>query len=180
MRGARFLFPAFALVFALVLVTGLAGCDLLTGGEDDGAGGSDPGETEGVVRVTLSWNEAADVDLEIWDADGEETLVGPAHFGRTDIEKGADGDETFEFKSHDGKDFGRGQYVVSVYFADEETGVERANVTLTVDKRSGVTVTRTGTVYKELGRDQWHAFKIDATRGDIEEIDAYVEITRGK
>lgn len=164
-------------LFAILLVAMLAltGCDLLPGTSDSG---DDPGTSDGtgVVKVTLSWGGPADMDLEIWDNPGDELLFRASEYIGTDILKGDDGDEFFEFRQYGGDDYSAGSYVVSVYFANEEEVAESASVTLTVVRANGSEVTRTGTVYWEPGRDQWHAFRIDAATGDIEDIDQYIEI----
>jgi uncharacterized protein YceK len=169
MRGLRLL------VVLLVAMVALSGCGLLPGVDDTG---DDPSPSEGssIVKVTLSWDGPSDMDLEIWDNPGDDLLFRASEYIGTDIIAGDDGDEFFEFRQYGSDDYSAGSYVVSVYFANEEEVADSATVTLTVMKADGSEVTRTGTVYWEPGRDQWHAFRIDAATGDFEDIDEYIEI----
>ncbi len=171
MRGLRSLILALIVVLALTVT----GCGLLPGGDDSG---DDTGTTSGsdIVKVTLSWGESVDMDLEIWESQGDEALFAASQYASEDIFSGADGDEFFEFRVYEDEDYSVGEYVISVYFAEEEDVVDDVRVTLEVRKSDGSTITRTGTVYWEPGRDQWHAFRIDAATGDIEDIDELIEI----
>lgn len=171
---------AFRLVLLVSLVIalafGLAGCQALTqpnpGGDSSGSGTKgDP------VKVTLSWEDPVDMDLEIWNSSGEEALFAASSFGGRDVEDGEEGDEFFEFKKYGDEDYTAGKYVISVFFAGSgDESITQADVKITIRMPDGSEETRNGTVYWEEGRDQWHGFRVDAATGDIEDIDEIVEV----
>lgn len=171
----RVLLALLVLVMALSLTACFGGSDGDSGDSSD-AGSSamgpdnNPAVEDGVVRVTLGWDEPIDMDLEIWDAAGEnaETAAG---LENEDIMDGTEGREYFDFTGA----YSDGEYVVSVYFAEEMNVVESANATLEVIKADGSTETRSSEIMWEEGSDQWHAFSIDAATGDIADIDEFIE-----
>lgn len=176
MRGIKALVLCLLVVFAL-LVTG---CGLLPGGDDgadDGTSGGGGTSGSGVAKVTLSWDEPVDMDLEIWDNAGENAMFAASSYGGEDVQDGS-ADEFFEFKQYGEEDFSAGKYVVSVFYAGrpDDSNVDSVGVTLTVEMPDGSTDVRSGTVFWETGQDQWHAFRIDAATGAIEDIDQLVEI----
>ncbi len=149
-----------ALALALSLTALLAGCG---------------GDAEGATQVVLSWDEPVDMDLEIWDPTGEGALTS-AGLTNEDVFDGTEGSEYFDFVDHgETGDFSQGEYVVSVYFAEETDEIAEADILLTVTQPDGTVLTREGTVYWEVGRDQWHAFRVDAATGAIEDMDEFIE-----
>jgi hypothetical protein len=174
MRGTRL----FALILAVLAVFAMAGCDLLPGGGGDGGTDDGGSSSDGDVRVELAWDDEVDMDLEIWDNQGENALFAASSYAGTDVTDGS-GTEFFEFKQYGDEDFGSGKYVVSVFYAGqpEDGDIPSVPVTLTITKPDGSTETRSGTVFWEAGQDQWHAFRIDAATGAVEDIDELVEIT---
>ncbi len=136
--------------------------------------------TAGTVRVELSWNKPVDMDLEIWDAAGENLKKRSFNLCGEDVTDGTTGNtEFFDFKSFDsGDDFSSGRYVVSIYFAARsDDSIEAAEATVTITKADGSTVVRKKVVNYEPGKDQWHAFKINAATGEIEDIDRFIRVT---
>ena len=164
------------LVFlVLVMALTLGACSLLSPSDSDEAteASSDsslPAVEQGVVRVELAWTDPVDMDLEIWDAGGQAAITS-AGLENEDVTDGTEGSEYFDFTG----DYAEGEYVVSVYFAEETNVVDAARVTLIVTNTSGETETYTKTISWEEGQDQWHAVKIDATTGDITVVDEIVE-----
>ena len=73
-----------------------------------------PALEDGVVRVTLGWAEPVDMDLEVWDADGQTALTSAGNENE-DVLDGTKGREYVDFTG----DYGEGEYVISVYFAEE-------------------------------------------------------------
>ena len=134
-----------------------------------------PGTTSGTVRVELQWDEPVDMDLEIWDAAGEQALTS-AGMENDDSFDGTQAGEYIDFKNLSEANLSSGRYVVSVYFAEGSGDIPSANVTLIVTKADGSTIERTGVVYWEIGMDQWHAFEIDATTGEITDINEFIDI----
>lgn len=138
------------------------------------------------TKVTLRWDQPVDMDLEIWNASGQ-NLIHRAFAGEnwtapncgTDVTDGTKGEEFFIFKSAGSEDFATGEYVVSIYFAQRPEGsnVTSARATVVVTKADGSTVERSRNVQWEEGQDQWHAFRIDAKTGNIlEDIDKFIKI----
>jgi hypothetical protein len=165
--------PLVALLLAASL--SLTGCDLLAGGtpvEPDEPTDSD------AVAVSLSWGEDVDLDLEIWDEDGEEYLASAWWYDSDDVTDGSD-NETFDFTDQEGRDFGESTYTVSVLYADRDSGVDipEVPVTLTVEDASGEREIVSGTVYWDADRVQWHAFRIGAQTGEIVDVDEHVAAT---
>ncbi|GAB4277097.1 MAG: hypothetical protein Kow0056_08250 [Coriobacteriia bacterium] len=188
MRPARKAILAAVLVVALASTLGLTGC--FFGSSDSGTdtGGTNPpvasggstsqsGSTSGAtpVRVTLAWTAPVDLDLEIWDADGAEALYPAWQFEGEDVSEGP-GEETFQFTDYADADLSSGVYTVSVYFAEEENVVEEADATLTVTYADGSSTDYPITIYWEPGRDQYHAFTVDAATGEVTMVDEYIEI----
>jgi len=123
----------------------------------------------GVTQVVLAWDEAIDLDLEIWSGDGEGALTS-AGLENEDVIDGTQGTEWIDFTG----ELADGEYVVSVYFAEETDIVPSAIAHLTVTKTDGSTLVRTKEIMWEEGWDQWHGFRIDAETGDIEDIDEFI------
>lgn len=135
-----------------------------------------PASARQPVRVTLRWDKPVDLDLEIWDHTGRRFIERAFKLGGRDISDGSQ-PEYFEFRDYGALRFASGEFVVSVCFANErEPRDNQAELTLTVTLPDGRTVERTGTVYWQRGRDQWHAFRIDAVTGEITDIRRYVDI----
>ncbi len=163
----------FLVSVVLVACLALVGCGSSADtGSDAVSTGPDtsPALDGGVVRVVLGWDEPVDMDLEIWDADGQNAVTA-AGIENEDVTDGTAGTEYFDFAG----DYAEGEYVVSVYFAEETNIADEANVILTVTKADGSTQTRSRTIAWEEGSDQWHAFKIDGATGEIEDVDEIVE-----
>lgn len=155
------------LIIALTLVAALfvlVGCDGATTTE---------GPDEDVTRVTVSWSEDVDLDLEIWNEDGTEMLTKSWELVRMD-EYGTGSEEYFDFKDYgDGGDYSTGSYVVSVYFADygedEDAGPHVDWIDPDGDPQTRVTA------MDYFGNDQWHVIRIDAATGESEDIDEFVD-----
>ncbi len=129
------------------------------------------------VKVTLTWDKPVDMDLEIWDAKGENLVARSFVHCGTDVTDGTAGNEFFEFRQFGADNFSSGKFVVSVYFAArQDESIDRARATLTIKKADGSTETRERTVDYETGKDQWHAFAIDAANGGITDIDQFIQI----
>ena len=172
MRGTKLV----ALVLVVLMMFALTGCDLFGGGTDDSDdGGTSVSVPSGVVRVSLEWDDPVDLDLEMWDADGESALFMAGTYSGEDVMEGP-GEEYFDFKAYGDEDFSTGDYVISVYFANEENVQDAADATLSVTDADGDTRTFDITVYWEPGRDQYHAFRIDAASGAVDMIEEYIEI----
>lgn len=140
---------------------------------------SDPSISARPVLVELTWDQEIDMDLEIWDAAGENLLKRSFNLCGEDITVGSGGREWFEFKRYsDEDDYASGNYIVSLYFAGRPEGstVDRARATLTVTKSDGTTVTRTKVIDWEPGRDQWHAFSINARTGALVDEDRFIRV----
>lgn len=133
--------------------------------------------TAGVVKIVLSWDQAVDMDLEIWNASGENLLKRAFNLCGEDVKDG-NGTEWFEFKDYGNDHFSTGRYIVSLYFANRPEGstVSQATATLTITKADGTTETRQKTISWEPGRDQWHAFSIDAATGNIRNKDQFIRV----
>lgn len=154
-----------------------------TDGSQSSSSSSSSGQVPAVeatpVRVELTWNEEVDMDLEIWDESGENLLDRSFNLCGEDIKVGSGGREWFEFKKFsDEDDYASGTYIVSLYFANRPEGstVDRASATLTVTKPDGTTVTRTKIIDWEPGRDQWHAFSLNARTGAIVDKDRFIRV----
>lgn len=133
----------------------------------------------GVTRVELSWSERVDMDLEIWNASGQNLLERSFNLCGEDVKDGTAGREWFEFRRFDASDdYSSGVYVVSLYFAarPDNSSVDQARATITVTKPDGTTLTRQKTINWDPGRDQWHAFSIDAATGAVTDKDEFVRI----
>jgi len=131
----------------------------------------DTSET-GVVTARLEWDVNADLDLEIWDASGENQLNNASSLIGEDVSSGLDGYEYFEFKDYGSEDYSTGEYMLSVYFWDSEV-VDSAEARLTIQDKSGDTAIYTKTIMWEPGFDQWHAVRVNATTGDITVVDSF-------
>lgn len=153
-----------ALVALVTLASLLSGCDLL-------AGGTPAPDADGSVKVTLTWDDPVDLDLEIWDEDGRTFMASAGWYG-TDVTEGP-GQEVFEFEQQDEHDFSRGVYTVSVFYADDDEAVD-VPVELTVEDPDGDKVTREGTAFSDVEQAQWHAFTVNAATGDIEVVDEHI------
>ncbi len=142
---------------------------------DGGNAGVPTTTADGTVRVELQWNKPVDLDLEIWTGDGNEaiTSAGMENFDSFD---GTDSGEYIDFKQLSDVNLSTGTYVVSVYFADSDGSIPECEVRLIVTASDGTVTERTGTVYWEVGNDQWHAFSINAETGNIVDINEYIEI----
>jgi len=159
------------LVLAMALT--LSACSLLGSSDEATEASPDsslPALEKGVVRVELAWTDPVDMDLEIWDAGGQAAITSAA-IENDDVTDGTEGSEYFDFIG----EYSDGEYVVSVYFAEETNVVDSASVTLIVTNSSGETETYTKTISWEEGLDQWHAIKIDAATGDITVVDEIIE-----
>lgn len=172
-------------VLALLLVLAISGCGGTSGssGGQTSGGSSSGGEAAstsapkpepGTVQVALSWDEPVDVDLEVWDAEGQEAVTS-AGIVTEDVTNGESGDEYVDFVKYDSQDLSSGEYVISVYFAEETNTVDSTTVTLFVTSADGDVETRTHELMWEEGKDQWHAFSVDAETGEITDIDELVE-----
>lgn len=141
------------------------------------------------VKVELSWDKPVDMDLEIWNAGGT-SLVHRAFGQQTDsihfkgencgqdITSGLAGQEYWYFKKTSDEDFTVGEYVISIFFAGmENSGVSEATAHVTVTKPNGQTITRQRLIQWEKGKDQWHAFRINAATGDMVDIDKIIVYT---
>lgn len=128
----------------------------------------------GSVAVWLSWDTPVDMDLEIWDAAGENMIAAASEYAGQDITSGADGDEYFEFTTYRDRDFSTGEYVVSIYYWGSDDGSNPdTEVTVTAQDADGRVQTFTKTVKWDPGYDQWHAFRIDAATGAITPMDTF-------
>jgi hypothetical protein len=128
----------------------------------------------GTVAVWLSWNEPVDMDLEIWDASGEEFLTSAYAYSGNDLTTGGQGEEYFEFTSYAGQDFSSGEYVVSAYYVGSDSGNNPdAMVTMTVQDVNGNVQSFTKTIKWDPGYDQWHAGRIDAGTGTFTQLDEW-------
>ncbi len=126
---------------------------------------SDPGDA---VRVVLEWDDPVDLDLELWEADGETFITSAYTEGSPDVTDG-DGAEYFDL---DGE-YGDGEWVLSVYFASTD-GPEETEARVTVRRPGQQDVVVTGTIYYDPDEgDQWHAVRVDADTGDVEVIDRF-------
>ncbi len=156
--------------------TGTNGTTTDPGGSTEAAGTMGPDTTpaliDGVVRVELGWDEASDLDLEIWDAAGENLVTRALTVNGADITDGTQGREYFDFTG----EYGTGTYVVSVYFAAQNSAPDSAVATVIVHKANGDTETRSQQILWDPGQDQWHAFSIDAQTGDIVDLDEFIDI----
>ena len=158
----------------MAVLTALFACK--PGGDDESPDTSS-GEP-GAVKVTLSWDAPVDMDLEIWDSQGQNLLFRVFDKIGSDCSDGS-ADEYFIFQKYGAEDYTAGKYVVSVFFFTDDsttTSLTSADITLTVTKADGTVETIPKTIYREEGRNQWHAFRIDAATGAMETIDDYLEI----
>ena len=160
-------------LFVLAMALMLGACSLL-GSSDEATevtpDSSLPAVEKGVVRVELAWTDPVDMDLEIWDAEGQAAITS-AGLENEDVTDGTEGSEYFDFTG----DYAEGEYVVSVYFAESTQVIDSAEVTLVVTNSSGQVETYSKTISWEQGQDQWHAVKIDAATGDITVVDEVIE-----
>jgi hypothetical protein len=174
MKLVRVLCVTLALVVALAVTLGMTGCATDGDSDESADSGGEASTSDGPVRVTLTWSEDADLDLEIWSGDesqGELLTRAFALSGADDV--GPDGMEYFDFEDYgSGDDFSTGEYVVSVYFADY-TDDDRAVAHLEVEPSGEIA--EAGMEF--IGQDQWHAFSVDAETGEIEMIDEFIEPT---
>lgn len=134
-----------------------------------------PAAGTGKVRVELTWSEPIDLDLEIWDAAGQNMVLRSSKVCGSDVQSG--GTEYFVFDRYGSDDYTRGTYVVSVYFANSQrppTASVTANLKITLP--DGRSVQRSGVVHWERGQDQWHAFSIDASTGALSDLNRYITI----
>ena len=160
-------------LLVLAMAFTLGACSLLgsSGEAEEAASDSNlPALEEGVVRVELAWTDPVDMDLEIWDAEGQSAITS-AGLENEDVTDGTEGSEYFDFTG----EYAEGEYVVSVYFAESTNVVDSAGVTLIVTNSSGATETYTKTISWEEGQDQWHAIMIDAATGEITVVDEVIE-----
>lgn len=126
------------------------------------------------VRVELSWNTDADLDLEIW-RDGDTGLapIGESFYLSTysvDQVDGRDGRvERFVFRAP----YDSGSYVVAVGFWGEGPGKNPlADVTVAAYASDGsLTGKFTGRLDDDT-RDLWFACRVDAVTGAAESIDS--------
>jgi hypothetical protein len=162
------------LVLALFTVLAVVGC----GGGDDAAveyGPNDaPEPGEGVVQVALVWDQAVDLDLEIWDENGVNAITSAGLLTGSDVLDGTKGAEYIDFTDYEDEDLSSGSYVMSVYFAEEAETVASANARLIVTDADGDVTEYDGEVMWEQGSDQWHAIEIDGATGEFSEINEYV------
>jgi len=139
---------------------------------------STPVQASGTVKVTLSWDKPIDMDLEIWDSPGQNLKLRSFNQCGSDIQDGTQGSEYFEFKQYGSDNYANGKYVVSVYFAGMgDASIEECFADLEIIKADGSRDTRRRKIFWEAGQDQWHAFRIDAATGNIEDIDEFITIT---
>ncbi len=143
------------------------------------------------VKVSLRWDKPVDMDLEIWNAAGQ-NLIHRAFPGEegwkaencgADVKDGTQGEEFFLFKKTQNEDFSSGEFVVSVYFAarEENSTIDAANATVTITKADGTTESISRMVRWTPGEDQWHAVKINATTGAIvERIDRMIKLQQNE
>jgi len=131
----------------------------------------------GEVAVGLAWNEPVDCDLEIWDSSGKDLELRAFNLYGNDVTNGSDGMEYFLFSNSSDGAYGSGSYVVSVYYAGQnESGIEELDVYLRIITADGRQLRRQKRIFWESGKDQWHAFRIDATSGLITDIDEFIAI----
>lgn len=140
-----------------------------------------------VVTVEMTWDGPKDMDLEIWDAAGEDMILRSFFLSGTDQTSGGT-PETFEFKKYDSGnfpeqwtgsrnlDYAQGVYTVSAYFHERSASQEATTVVLRVKKPDGSTEERRRKIEYERGKDQWHAFTVDAATGVVTDVDKFVTI----
>lgn len=129
----------------------------------------------GPVKVTLSCDQPVDMDLEIWDEPGKKMIARSFAYCGKDVVDMTQDQEYFVFDRYDTRDFSTGEYVVSIFFnARKDTSIKEAKVRIEVKRSDGGVVTRERTILWEKGHDQWHAFRIDAATGRIEDIDDFI------
>lgn len=164
------------IVLGLFTVLAVVGC----GGDGDTAakfGPNDaPAPAEGVVQVALVWDQAVDLDLEIWDENGVNAITSAGLSNDKDVLDGTKGAEYVDFITYEDTDLSTGTYVVSVYFAEEAEVTDSATAQLIVTNAEGDVSEYEGTVKWAEGSDQWHAFEIDGATGEFTEINEYVQI----
>lgn len=140
---------------------------------------------EGEFAVALSWEESADLDLEIWTEDFE--LIGTAcALGEgSDIINGAHGEEWFVFKGYGSSiqqgrpgsqaDFSSGRYIISVYFFGPENFNEGVEATLTIYFPDGRVEQLSREMRYSPPYDQWFAILVDADQQSYKPIDFFLE-----
>lgn len=140
------------------------------------------------VKVTLSWDQPVDMDLEIWNSAATNLIHRAFPEQRNnwlapncgqDVTNGQQGKEFFIFKNCGTEDFSNGQYVISVYFAKRPDGssIDGVFATVTIEAPGKPPVERRRKVMYAEGSDQWHVCRIDAATGAIlEDIDQFIKI----
>lgn len=152
--------------------------DPFGGGDVPGAAVVTPGGSAegapGITTVWLEWDEPVDMELELWDASGEEYYDVAYSYGGENVTTGGLEPEYFEFKNYDMEDFSSGEWVISVYFSSLDADLdEAANVTLTLQDSSGQVTTFEKTVKWDPSYDQWHAIRLDASTGSYTLLDEW-------
>ena len=132
-------------------------------------------QATGAVLVWLEWDEPVDLDLEIWDASGDEYLTNASFLIGDDMQTGGSGYEYFEFKDYGTEDYSAGEYVVSVYFAGFDSTDRPAEARLTIQTPSGQLATYSRTVLWDPAYDQWHVVRVEPGTGRVTEIDRFAE-----
>ncbi len=137
-----------------------------------------------IVSVEMTWDGPKDMDLEIWDSSGKHFLARSFNLCGEDRTSGG-APETFEFKKYDTGhfpeewdgsrelDYSHGTYVVSAYFHGNSVSHDATIVVLKVKKADGTVDERRRKIEYDPGKDQWHAFTIDAATGAIADIDEF-------
>lgn len=145
----------------LVLVAGVVAVAMLLA---CGSGGSSTSTSAppvasaptGPIKVTMNWNETIDIDLTVNGNKGYESG------GSADVRTGP-GSESFTLPTAG---------VTKIGARNNSTGGD-ANVTYTIEIPGMTTLTRQGTVYKEMAKDDWTAFSIDGATGVVTDINIY-------
>ena len=124
----------------------------------------------GEFAVVLQWDDAVDLDLEIWSEDFE--FIGAAtSIGKSpDIYDGSMGEEWFVFEH----DFSRGRYVVSVYFYDTYALLP-ADATLVIHFPDGQVESLPGSLISYYPYDQWYAVLIDVEQKTSKVLDFFFD-----
>lgn len=126
----------------------------------------------GDFAVVLSWDQAVDLDLEIWDGDlsflGRAAWYGDSY----DVFDGRTGEEWFVFKNHYDHDYSTGQYIVSIYQHDSAL-TTTCEAKLTVFLPTGEEFILQQQLQNIFPYSQWFAVLIDTDKQSVHVLDKF-------
>ena len=128
------------------------------------------------VQVSLTWSEAVDLDLEVWNSIGSTCLVRAYAVACDDIQDGTRGSEMLAFASYEQLDLSSGTFTVSVLFAGAPESVRDATATVTVSTSDGESQMFSRRLNWGSVDSQWHVCRVNVTEGIVREIDRMVRV----